>query len=240
MSQLLTEKLTGVSCGRILDVATGRGEFLLQITQASGNYTEAVGIDCEERIVKAAQEFMADQELANATFLTMDGSALAFQDNSFDTVAISNSLHHLANLEGTLDEMYRVLKPGGLFICQEMFCDGQSPRQQMHVDFHHWWGDIDQVLGITHNHTFARERITAELTRLQFLQAETLDTTRGADEEQSREELQNLADLNDRVIERIRDKDAFRPLKARGEELKQRLFETGWALATQVLFLGRK
>jgi len=58
----------------------------------------------------------------------MDAREMAFADASFYTVCISNSLHHMADLERVLAEMARVLRPKGRFIVAEMYCDGQTGR----------------------------------------------------------------------------------------------------------------
>jgi ubiquinone/menaquinone biosynthesis C-methylase UbiE len=50
---------------------------------------------------------------ARMEFLLGDASALNFADGSFDTVNIANAVHCFPDLDGSLRETWRVLKPGG-------------------------------------------------------------------------------------------------------------------------------
>ena len=240
MSDILHEKLGKLQGGRILDLATGRGEFLLRLCDCFTDHDEAIGVDVEERIVQVARELCAEHKLHDCRFLAMNGASLDFKNASFDTVAISNSLHHLVNPFGTLAEMHRVLKPGGLFILSEMYSDDQDPRQQMHVDFHHWWADIDTRLGVPHFHTFERAEILAQLSSLAFASREDLDQIWPSPDQSSREDLEQLAERSDRILARASGHADHEELKRRGEELKERLFSTGWASAKALVFLGRK
>ena len=56
-----------------------------------------------------------------------------YPDETFEVVAISNTLHHIEHYDKVLAEMLRVLKPGGFFILNEMYRDGQDAAQQVHV-----------------------------------------------------------------------------------------------------------
>ncbi|NIV31266.1 MAG: methyltransferase domain-containing protein, partial [Anaerolineae bacterium] len=53
----------------------------------------------------------ANQERTD--FIQMDAARLGFADESFDTVSISASLHHLADASPVFAEMGRMLRPGG-------------------------------------------------------------------------------------------------------------------------------
>ena len=236
MSDILVEKLAGREGGRILDLATGKGSFIARLAAAFDSYEEALGLDLEEGIVDAARAFAREHELERTSFQVMDAANLAFPDESFDTVSIANSLHHLERVDATLAEMHRVLRPGGLLIVSEMFRDGQSARQQMHVDYHHWWAEIDRRRGVT----FTRAEIEKFLRGQPFAEAEILLQNWPAEEDQSEEALRPLIEMNEKVLDRIKGHADFDELKARGEELEQRLLETGWALATQLIFIGRK
>jgi len=240
MSDILAERLAREDGGRILDLATGNGSFLARLAGTFASYEEALGLDLEERIVEAARTFAAEQEIERASFRVMDGAELTFPDESFDTVAMANSLHHLERLDETLSEMRRVLRPGGLFIVAEMFRDGQNARQQMHVDYHHWWAEIDRRRGVVHNPTFTRAELEELLGGRGFAEQEILLQNWPQEEDQSEEALRPLIEMNDKVLARIEGHADYAELKARGEELKRRLLDTGWALATQLIFIGRK
>jgi SAM-dependent methyltransferase len=125
-----------------------------------------------------------------------------FPDASFDTVSIANSLHHLADLPQALAEMCRVLKPGGLFIISEMYCDGQSEAQQTHVELHHWWAAVDTAQGITHYETFPRQRIVEIAEGLGLARWTYHDIAYLEDDPHAAELLAELEPVIDRYIER--------------------------------------
>jgi len=113
-------KLTG---GYVLDVATGGGGFVNFLMENLKDYLEITGIDCNEKPLEAARKSYSQ---ANIHFMRMDAARIDFPDSRFDTVCISNSLHHMSDLPRVLTEMKRVCKPGGQFINAEMYRDGQS------------------------------------------------------------------------------------------------------------------
>ncbi len=130
----ISELLCSIKASQVLDVATGRGDFLLTLQQQLGFFGSGVGVD-----IKSFDEWEAEKFLElPVTFMQMDASKLDFEDATFDLVSISNSLHHMPDPCKTLAEMVRVLKPGGYFILYEMFTDNQTPEQQTHTLLHQW------------------------------------------------------------------------------------------------------
>jgi len=131
----LQQAFGNISGGRVLDVATGNGNFGGALMENLRDYSEIIGIDTNTHALDAGREnFKQD----NIRFQSMDAAHLNFPDASFDTVCIAYSLRHLANLAQTLAEMRRVLKPGGHLIVGEMHRDHQTETQLAHVYLHHW------------------------------------------------------------------------------------------------------
>ena len=52
-------------------------------------------------------------------WVVADAEKLPFDDNSFDSYTIAFGIRNVTNITAALDEAYRVLKPGGVFICLE-------------------------------------------------------------------------------------------------------------------------
>ena len=101
----------GLKPGLVLDVACGTGE---QLHALAANSIKVIGIDLSESMLRQCR-----QANPAATCLLQDGTAMAFQPASFDLVIISFALHETGwpAAVAMLDEMYRVLKPGGhLFV----------------------------------------------------------------------------------------------------------------------------
>jgi ubiquinone/menaquinone biosynthesis C-methylase UbiE len=161
-----------------------------------------------------------------------------FRDNSFDTVHISRSLHHLTDVGRVLNEMTRVLRPGGHIIIDEMYRDHQTEKQLTAVYLHDWWADIDTKLGIYHNHTFNRQEIIAFADKIELNDVNYEDITNTAFAES---ELIQIGDRGiDQYYQKAKDLPDFAALKVRGEQLRYRLHNIGAQLATSLLIVGIK
>jgi SAM-dependent methyltransferase len=75
-----------------------------------------IGIDVLQEYVDAGA-LLASERKANAEFIRSTGEALPFGDNSFSSIVSFDVFEHVQDVAKTLDECYRVLKPGGrLFV----------------------------------------------------------------------------------------------------------------------------
>lgn len=96
--------------GRVLDVGVGTGLELPMFTPA----TRLVGVDLSEPMLRRAQERVARDRLGNVDGLVkMDAMKLAFPDASFDCAVAPYVLTVVPDPQATLDELARVVKPGG-------------------------------------------------------------------------------------------------------------------------------
>ncbi|MBU0492583.1 MAG: methyltransferase domain-containing protein [Chloroflexi bacterium] len=210
--------------GRVLDVATREGGFVQILTGNLKNYTEMVGIDISEHAIEVARSTF-DQE--NIQFIRMDAEQLDFEDESFDTVSISASLHHLANIPQVLVEVKRVLKTGGHFIIAEMHRDGQTEAQLTTVYLHHWVAEVDSALGIIHNHTLARQEFADYMRKLGWCDIAFYDFSDMELDPMDEATISELEGLIDKNILRAAGVSSYTALKRRGEELYRRLREVG-------------
>lgn len=168
----------------------------------------------------------------------MDGAALAAKTDSFDTVSITNSLHHLRNIEQSMAEMKRVLRLGGMFLIFEMFDDNQSERQMSHVLLHHWWAEIDRLTGQLHNETFTKNQLIdiAEQIGLKKLDFVELDDNEPVDEIA----IERIKITIDDYIERLKSMPNNKALLERGHQLLQRIADIGFSWATSLCTIGYK
>jgi phosphatidylethanolamine/phosphatidyl-N-methylethanolamine N-methyltransferase len=96
--------------GRILEVGVGTGLSLPEYSRQ----VRLVGVDISEPMLRKAKERVAIQGLSNVDLLAvMDGTLLGFEDASFDMVAALFVITAVPDPEATLDELARVLRPGG-------------------------------------------------------------------------------------------------------------------------------
>jgi len=234
MTPSAREILGGIHGGRVLDVATGTGGFVEMLVDGLADYDEIVGIDTD---VARGERFVETQASRHGVrFEPRDAHATGYSDGAFDTVTISNSLHHFTDPSPVLAEMRRVLRPGGWLVVFEMVRDGQAPPQQTHVELHHWWAAVDTRRGIVHRETYPREELLALLAPLAL---EELCVTQVAFDEDDPLDPESLAEI-DIVIDRYLEwTDGDPSLVARGNELRRRLHEVGIANADSLAIVGR-
>jgi phosphatidylethanolamine/phosphatidyl-N-methylethanolamine N-methyltransferase len=96
--------------GRILEVGVGTGISLPDYNKS----TRLVGVDLSEPMLRKAQKRVTELGLHNVEGLAlMDAERLAFPDDTFDVVVAQHVITTVPHPEATLDEIARVLKPGG-------------------------------------------------------------------------------------------------------------------------------
>ena len=105
---------------RVLDFGCGPGTITVGLAKAveSG---EVHGIDMEESQIEMARSAAKAGGHGNATFHVGNVTDLPFEDNSFDAAHCHAVLMHVPDTQATLAEVMRVLKPGGIVACREMF-----------------------------------------------------------------------------------------------------------------------
>ena len=94
---------------RVLDVCCGSGQSTQYLVQKSHHVT---GLDASPRALKRAQHNVPQAEYVEAF-----AEAMPFSDNQFDLVHISAAIHEMEpeQRQQILREVYRVLRPGGVF-----------------------------------------------------------------------------------------------------------------------------
>lgn len=234
----LDKRLKEIDGGVILDVATGRGEFVHAMLHSLKSVEKVIGIDTEERMLKAAEEHFKD---APVELKVMNAEELDFEDNSFDMVCISNSLHHMPNLEKVLSEMYRVLKPEGYFMISEMTSDeGQSDAQKSHIMMHHWTADIDKEFGRFHGRTFTSDKINEISSTLNLSEKEYYIYSYPMENPKDEKFVEHLTKTVDFFMDKIKESENYDKLEAEGKKVIANLQDFGYAPAKTIFIIGKK
>lgn len=153
----LNGKLSNFKFGKILDIATRDGAFIKRLSKNLHGYDEIIGIDISsEGFEKARKNFAEDKRIK---FEIMDGYNTSFPDNYFDLVCISNSLHHVEDINALLKEMVRIKKDDGFILISELPADGQTGASLTHAMIHELDCMIDTHHGIYHHPTYSHKEI---------------------------------------------------------------------------------
>ncbi|HUY31144.1 MAG TPA: class I SAM-dependent methyltransferase [Pirellulales bacterium] len=96
--------------GHVLDIGCGAGYHVRHFARRAAR---VVAIDVDPVTLPLARRRVRS---SRATFLRYDGRKLPFADASFDAVSMLDVLEHVADREGLMAEIFRVLRPGGCWI----------------------------------------------------------------------------------------------------------------------------
>lgn len=104
---------------RILDVATGTGDMAIRAAHML-QPKEIIGIDISEGMLEIGRQKIARLNLGTKIeLLSGDSETINFADATFDAVMVAFGVRNFEHLEQGLNEIYRVLKPGGQLVVLE-------------------------------------------------------------------------------------------------------------------------
>jgi demethylmenaquinone methyltransferase/2-methoxy-6-polyprenyl-1,4-benzoquinol methylase len=104
---------------RLLDVAGGTGDVAQRFLKAAAPDTEAVICDISAEMLAAGRERAGDAYGSRLAFVQGNAEALPFPATCFTAYTIAFGIRNVTHIEAALAEAYRVLRPGGRFMCLE-------------------------------------------------------------------------------------------------------------------------
>ena len=102
---------------KLVDVACGTGDIGKLFLDKTDKKSSVTSVDPNKRMVSQGKKKLLKYK--NVEWVIAPAEKLPFSNNSFDYYSISFGLRNTKNLELTLSEAYRVLKPGGRYLCLE-------------------------------------------------------------------------------------------------------------------------
>ena len=115
---------------RILDIATGTGDFALEALKISPQ--NVIGVDISEGMLKVGMEKMKAKQVDHIISLRLgDSENLPFDVNTFDAITVGFGVRNFENLNKGLSEMLRVLRPGGKAVVLEFSKPRMFPIKQL-------------------------------------------------------------------------------------------------------------
>jgi demethylmenaquinone methyltransferase/2-methoxy-6-polyprenyl-1,4-benzoquinol methylase len=116
----------------VLDVATGTGDFAVEIHKRLSP-KEITGIDISTGMLKIAEAKIKKKALSKTIrFQEGDSELINFPDNRFDAVTVAFGVRNFENLQQGINEIYRVLKPGGEIVVLEFSRPEKFPIKQLY------------------------------------------------------------------------------------------------------------
>ena len=121
---------------RLLDVAGGTGDIALRAIKRGGEGCSAVICDISPEMLDVGRRRVDKAGLGDRiTLVEGNAEALDFPDMSFEAYSIAFGIRNVTHIDRALCEAYRVLKPGGHFLCLE-FSKCTVPMLDRLYDFH--------------------------------------------------------------------------------------------------------
>jgi demethylmenaquinone methyltransferase/2-methoxy-6-polyprenyl-1,4-benzoquinol methylase len=122
-------KVAATNPASVLDIATGTGDLIMQMEPTGAK--RLVGLDLSEGMLKVGRKKISDKGLGSKIEMIQgDSENLPFEKNSFEAITVAFGVRNFENLEKGLSEIYRVLKPGGIFVVLETSVPTKFPYKQ--------------------------------------------------------------------------------------------------------------
>ena len=101
----------------LIDVASGTGDIAKIFSLRNKNLSEITCVEPNEGMYKKGQSNLIN--FKNIKWIKANAETLPVKDNMYDFYSISYGIRNVSDINKTLKEAYRVLKPGGRFMCLE-------------------------------------------------------------------------------------------------------------------------
>jgi len=113
----------------ILDIATGTGDLVILMAKTAAK--KIIGLDISAGMLEVGKQKIAKENLTDRIEMVLgDSENMPYPDNFFDAITVSFGIRNFETLEKGLAEIYRVLKPNGLFVILETSVPTKFPFKQ--------------------------------------------------------------------------------------------------------------
>jgi ubiquinone/menaquinone biosynthesis C-methylase UbiE len=115
--------------GRLIDVACGPGVVTAALAPAAAS---VVAFDATEQMLEKARARCAKAGLSNVEFKSGDAEHLPFADGAFDGAVTRAALHHFADPQRAISEIFRVLRRGGTAVFADVTSSESHDESRLH------------------------------------------------------------------------------------------------------------
>ena len=102
---------------KLIDVASGTGDIAKLFSKKNNNSSEITCVEPNNGMFVEGKKYL--KSFKNIKWIKANAEKLPLNDNTFDFYTISYGIRNVTDINQTLNEAFRVLKPGGRFMCLE-------------------------------------------------------------------------------------------------------------------------
>lgn len=118
----------------LLDCATGTADQIISLMDHHPNIVCAAGIDLAEQMLQIGRKKLENKPYKESvTLIKASALDIPFPDDTFDCVTMSFGIRNVTNTSVCLQEIYRVLKPGGMVLILESSVPSTPVLKQLHL-----------------------------------------------------------------------------------------------------------
>lgn len=231
---ILKNRLSMYDAGLLLDVGTGRGEFLQFALNAFRSFKIAAALDTDNESLGIAHQLLGAYPV-----ILIQSSALSmpFISGYFNTITLSNVLHHMENIPGLLSEISRVGKSGGLLIINEMLNENISDLHESYLMYHKLAAELDNNLGLYHRETYTLKEMIAMLKPVNLQICDYFIHTEEADHFMNPAEIEEISKRLRNKVARLKGSDYYYFYENKAREIINMFKNTGIHRPRHVTFI---
>ncbi|GAA4281345.1 bifunctional demethylmenaquinone methyltransferase/2-methoxy-6-polyprenyl-1,4-benzoquinol methylase UbiE [Gaetbulibacter aestuarii] len=113
----------------VLDIATGTGDLAIELAKTGAS--KIIGLDISSGMLEVGKNKIKKRGLNTKIEMVLgDSEQMPFENDTFDAITVAFGIRNFEDLEQGLKDIYRVLKPGGIFVILETSVPTKTPYKQ--------------------------------------------------------------------------------------------------------------
>lgn len=123
----------------VFDACCGTADLTLEIAKSVGTTGQVTGLDFSEQMLEVGRQKVENSAYRSLVHLVQGNvMELPFEANSFDAITVGWGLRNVPDMDKTLQEMFRVLKPGGWAVSLDMAKPSAPVFKQVYWLYFDW------------------------------------------------------------------------------------------------------
>ncbi|WP_419659733.1 bifunctional demethylmenaquinone methyltransferase/2-methoxy-6-polyprenyl-1,4-benzoquinol methylase UbiE [Desulfosarcina variabilis] len=131
----MVSKMTVPDRGRILDVACGTGDVLMEIRRQKGPKVHVIGLDFSAKMLDLAREKTRPESSGTISLVAGDALTLPFESESVHAITIAFGIRNIQNKALALKTFANCLAPGGMLLVLELATPKKGPLRDAYLAY---------------------------------------------------------------------------------------------------------